>query len=294
MNRHGLTATMVFLAESANYGEGVGNISTLKKMSRGNYEQYTYISRQAIRYNIMQQAGWDNTPVDGKSGVVQFAPSATIREYPEIDLFGYMKTSSKEEGKSDKGGASTRSAVVRLSNAIALEPYQSDLEFLTNMGLARRQNLENGIAQSEIHRAFYTYTITADLDRIGIDGEISIPEEERAKRMKIFLDTVQFLYRDIKGRRENMTPVFIIGGRYERKNPFFENRIVLEKGAIRVNTLTEILESSGDVKEHTHVGLTSGIFANDTVLKQTLKAGSVAETFGQLKKEVENYYGESN
>ncbi len=35
MNRHGLTATMVFLAESANYGEGVGNISTLKKMSRG-------------------------------------------------------------------------------------------------------------------------------------------------------------------------------------------------------------------------------------------------------------------
>ena len=294
MNRHGLTATMVFLAESANYGEGVGNISTLKKMSRGNYEQYTYISRQAIRYNIMQQEGWDNTPVDGKSGVVQFAPSATIREYPEIDLFGYMKTSSKEEGKSDKGGASTRSAVVRLSNAIALEPYQSDLEFLTNMGLARRQNLENGIAQSEIHRAFYTYTITADLDRIGIDGEISIPEEERAKRMKIFLDTVQFLYRDIKGRRENMTPVFIIGGRYERKNPFFENRIVLEKGAIRVNTLTEILESSGDVKEHTHVGLTSGIFANDTELKQTLKAGSVAETFGQLKKEVENYYGESN
>ena len=45
MNRHGLTATMVFLAESANYGEGVGNISTLKKMSRGNYELYTYISR---------------------------------------------------------------------------------------------------------------------------------------------------------------------------------------------------------------------------------------------------------
>ena len=45
---------MIFLAESANYGEGVGNISTLKKMSRGNYEQYTYISRQAMRYNIIQ------------------------------------------------------------------------------------------------------------------------------------------------------------------------------------------------------------------------------------------------
>ncbi len=294
MSRQGLTATMVFLAESANYGEGVGNISTLKKMSRGNYEQYTYISRQAMRYNIVQQAGWDNTPVDGKSGVVQFAPSATIEDYPEIDLFGYMKTSSKEEGKSEKGGAATRSAVVRLSNAIALEPYQSDLEFLTNMGLARRQNLENGIAQSEIHRAFYTYTITADLDRIGIDGEISISAAKRAERMKVFLDTIQFLYRDIKGRRENLTPVFVIGGRYERKNPFFENRIILEKGSIRVNTLTEILESSNDVKEHTYAGLTSSIFANDSELKQTLKTGSVADTFGQLKKEVDDYYGESN
>ncbi len=294
MNRQGLTLTMVFLAESANYGEGVGNISALKKMSRGNYEQYTYISRQAMRYNMMQQAGWDTTPVDGKSGVVQFAPSATIRDYPEIDLFGYMKTSSKEEGKNEKGGASTRSAVVRLSNAVALEPYQSDLEFLTNMGLARRQNLENGIAQSEIHRAFYAYSITVDLERIGIDGEISIPEAERAERMKTFLDTVQFLYRDIKGRRENLTPVFVIGGRYERKNPFFENRIILEKGNICVNTLMEILESSDDIKENTHVGLTSGIFANESELKQTLKAGSVADVFRQLKKEVDDYYGESN
>ena len=80
MRREGLTVTMVFLAESANYGEGIGNISTLKKMSRGNHEQYSYISRQAMRYNIVRQADWDQTPVDGKSGVVQFAPSAPFHE----------------------------------------------------------------------------------------------------------------------------------------------------------------------------------------------------------------------
>ena len=111
MIRNGLTLTMVFLAESANYGEGVGNIS-----------------RQALRYNIIQQLGWDTTPVDGKSGVVQFAPTANIKDYPEIDFFGYMKTSAKGEDK--KGGADTRSAVVRLSNAVSLEPYQSDLVIL--------------------------------------------------------------------------------------------------------------------------------------------------------------------
>ena len=293
MSREGLTFTMIFLAESANYGEGVGNISTLKKMSRGNYEQYTYISRQAMRYNIIQQLGWDNTPVDGKSGVVQFDPSATIKEFAEIDLFGYMKTTSKKDGK-DKGGASTRNGVVRLSNAIALEPYQSDLEFLTNMGLAKRQNLENGIAQSEIHRSFYTYTITIDLDKIGIDGEICISQEEKAQRVKDLLDTIQFLYRDIKGRRENLAPVFVVGGRYARKNPFFENRILLNKGKVQIDTLTEIIESSSDIKDNTFVGAASGIFENDAELKQTLHSKTIAEVFSHLKKEVDEYYGESN
>ena len=109
MRKNGLTVTMVFLAEGANYGEGFGNVTTLKKMTRGDHQQYSYISRQAMRYNLMQQLEWDNTPVDEKSGVVQFAPSATIEDYPEVDLFGYMKTTSKDD--SGKGGASTRSAV---------------------------------------------------------------------------------------------------------------------------------------------------------------------------------------
>lgn len=78
MKREGLTITMIFLAESANYGEGIGNISSLKKMTRGNHEQYSYISRQAMRYNIVQQSNWDTTPVDGKSGVV---PVCTICNY---------------------------------------------------------------------------------------------------------------------------------------------------------------------------------------------------------------------
>lgn len=294
MDRHGLTLTMVFLAESANYGEGVGNISTLKKMSRGNYEQYTYISRQAMRYNMIQQLGWDHTPVDEKSGVVQFAPSATIEDYPEIDLFGYMKTSAKEEGKNEKGGASTRSAVARLSNAIALEPYQSDLEFLTNMGLAKRQDYENGIAQSEIHRSFYAYTITIDLDRVGVDGALSITQEEKAKRVKALLDVLQFLYRDIKGRRENLSPVFVVGGRYARKNPFFENRVILNQGKIQIDTLQEIMESDSDIRENTVTGIVSGVFANDSALKNSLKAGTVTDTFSHLKKEVDAYYGESN
>jgi CRISPR-associated protein Cst2 len=112
--------------------------------------------------------------------------------------------------------------------------------------------------------------------------------------VKALLDTIQFLYRDIKGRRENLAPVFVIGGRYVRKNPFFENRIVLHKGRIQVNTLTEILTGSDDIKEHTIAGVTSGIFENDSEVKKELGAGTVAEAFKQLKKEVDEYYGESD
>ena len=240
MKKDGLTLTMVFLAESANYGEGVGNITTLKKMTRGDYQQYSYISRQAIRYNLVQQLNWDDTPVDGKSGVVQFAPSATIKDYPEIDLFGYMKTTSKDDNL--KGGATTRSAVARLSNAISLEPYQGELEFLTNMGLAKRQNLGNAIAQSEIHRAYYTYTLSIDLDRVGEDVDISISPEQKTERVNALLDAIQYLYRDIKGRRENLSPLFVIGGNYARKNPFFENCVRIKNNSIRTGAFLDLMQ----------------------------------------------------
>ncbi len=286
--RKGLTVTMVFLAESANYGEGIGNITALKKVNRGNYEQYSYISRQALRYNITEQLNWNDTPVDGKSGVVQFAPSASIIDYPEIDLFGYMKTTSKEDDK--KGGAATRSAVARLSNAIALEPYQSDMEFLTNMGLARRQNLENAIAQSEIQKSFYTYTITIDLDRVGVDGDIEIDNAKKAERVCKLLDTLKYLYRDIRGRRENLTPVFAVGGRYERKNPFFENRVNMSEGKLGVDTIADIINSEADVKDNTVVGLLPGMFANDDEIKDRLSVDTVVNCFERLKEEVRRYY----
>ena len=287
--RKNMTITMVFLAESANYGEGIGNITTLKKMSRGDYEQYSYISRQAMRYSLINQLQWDNTPVDASSKVVQFAPSATIEEYPEIDLFGYMKTVAKSSDK-DKGGATTRSAVVRLSNAISLEPYDSDIEFLTNMGLAKRGGYENAIAQSEIHRSYYSYTITIDLDRVGVDGTMEISQEEKIKRVQTLLDGVQYLYRDIKGRRENLSPLFMIGGRYEVGLPFFENRLKVVKNKVNVHTLQELVEDNTMMKKHTYMGVVSDIFDNAQEIKEVLGAKSIGKTFEQLKEEVKQYY----
>ena len=300
MENKGLTLSIIFEAESANYGEGFGNISSLKKMSRGDGYSYSYISRQALRYNIIEQLRWNNTPVSDADKVVQFEKDASIDKYPEIDFFGYMKTGKN----SPNGSSNTRVATVRLSNAIALENYNSDLDFLTNMALAKRDNLDNAIAQSEIHKSYYAYTITIDLDRVGIDEVITkyvegkepeirkdmVDKSERAKRVNDLLKILKTLYRDIRGRRENLSPIFIIGGVYNIKNPFFENRLKVEKNRLAVDTIKDTLKMDEEISKNTICGLIDSIFSNTEEIKKELNPKSIAEVVEELCKKVDEYY----
>ncbi|KEH93516.1 CRISPR-associated protein [Clostridium botulinum C/D str. BKT12695] len=293
MNRKGLTASFIFEAESGNYGEGIGNVTALKKVSRGSGESYSYISRQALRYNIIEQLGEDNTPLDVDGTVIQFAPEATIADYPEIDFFGYMKT---------KKPPKTRSAVVRLSNAISLESFNADLDFLTNKGLLDRYNNQNdkakdggNIAQSEIHKSYYAYTIAIDLDKIGIDknDDIEISNNKKSERVQRLLDTLKFLYRDIKGRCENLSPIFAIGGVYDIKNPFFENKLNVSENKLVVETIQDVLSLDETIKDNTYVGLIKGIFSNDDEISNILKCSDIGQFFKELKAKVDEYYSES-
>lgn len=306
MENKGLTLSIICELESANYGEGGSNYSSLKKMSRADGNIYTYISRQALRYSIVEQLmeeyGWNKTDVEpkgkGNKKVVQFAPNSTIKEFEEIDLFGYMKTDA--ETSSD-----TRSAVVRLSNAISLEPYSSDLDFLTNSGLAKRKNLDNSLVQVEIHKSLYAYTITIDLNRVGIDdiksgkGEdikiksITIPPEEKAKRIKDLLNVIKLLYRNIRGRRETLIPVFIVGGIYNTKNPFFDNKLKLIKNTIDldINTIKNTLENIDDeIKNNTIIGYLGSAFNNSEDIKNAFNPKTIKEVFDLLLQKVDKYY----
>lgn len=288
LQAQGLAISMIFEAESANYGEGIGNVASLKKLSRGKGEQYTYISRQAISYNIREQLGEEIAPVkaegSGDKKVIQFSEDATIKDYPEIDFFGYLKTLKSTGGKK-------RSAKVRVSNAISLETFKGDLDFLTNKGLADRIDENMNIAQAEIHRSYYRYTIVIDLDQIGSDEVYSIELEnkERARRVNKLLDTIAFLYRDIRGRREDLKPLFIIGGVYDIKNPIFENVLDVEDNRILINQIQGVMFDS--IKKDTMCGLIEGKFDNDNEIKEKLDAKTMPEFFSELKRRVEDYYG---
>ncbi len=296
MEKKGLTFTAVFLAQSANYGEGIGNVAALKKISRNRGEQYTYISRQALRYNIIEQLEEKRANVkaegSGDKKVVQFSAETTIEDYPELDFFGYMKTIKGDNSKN-------RSAIVRLSNAISLETFKGDLEFLTNKGLvdriSRDEKVFPNIAQAEIHKSYYKYTLTIDLDKIGIDelDNIEIDKKEKARRIKKLLDTVSLLYRDIRGRREDLKPLFIIGGVYDIKNPFFENIVDVKNNRLLVDKLCSGIYDY--IENDTVSGIVKEQFENDTEVeseleKRNIKVLSVPEFFKQLKEKVDEYY----
>lgn len=294
MKTKGLAITIIFEANSANYGESVGNVSSLKKVTRNAGEQYTYISRQALRYNIVEQLGYEVADVvaegSGEKKVIQFSKEATIKDFPELDFFGYMKTEKKSKDAKDTEGTKTRSAKVRLSHAISMDTFKGDLDFLTNKGLADRINKNMNISQAEIHHSYYRYTIVADLDLIGIDEAygIELANGEKSERVQRLLDTISLLYRDIKGRREDLKPLFAIGGVYDVKNPIFQNIVEVKDNKVNAKALKNSIPER--MKEETLCGLVEGKFHNDIEIKEELGATSMSEFVESLKAKVGEYY----
>ena len=297
--KKGLTITMIFKAQSLNYGEGIGNISELKKLSRGDGSTYTFASRQALRYDIVRLGnkmfGWNLEVVDKSKGTIQFKDDLTIKDSQEMDLFGYMKTAKKTEN--EDGGSNIRSAAVRLSHAISLEEYKSDMEFLNNKGLADRISDFPNLANIEQHLSYYTYTITIDLEKVGIDGDVNLDNSTKAQRVKELLEIIKVLNREIRGREENLSPIFIIGGIYKLNSPFFLGRIKLigKDGEFSIDT--EMLKDTttlklGDdiIEKDTYVGIVKNSFKNEEEIKENFTTMNIQEFFENLENKVDEYY----
>lgn len=339
----GLTATVIVEAQSLNYDEGYGNLSVLKKLRRASGEVFTYASRQSLRYSIVKQGheqfSWKLVDVHKKTGrgggegVLQAVPDSSITGSEEIDLFGYMKT-DVVVGKKDGNNVEetlTRPAVVRITPAISLEPFFSDIEFLNSKWFADRANAEPNIANIEQHRSLYKYTVTADLDRIGSEiwnDSISnleknlkneeweiikkkymepVSDTDKAQRIVELLEVIKTLYRDIRGRREDLKPLFIVGGVYEIKNPFFMNAVKVKwernKPSIVIEPLEQIINAQYQYKENdklqaldmkakTVVGARRDFWKNYDVLSTIIdKVHSPEEAIDDLGQKVKDYYG---
>jgi len=322
-----LTLTVVTQrATSLNYGENIGNVSILKKLSLGDSSQLTYVSDKAIKYDIKRKGKEEKewrlldekikeyieSSRKGKELDVDEFSKSLIKEYHEFDLFGGLLTNLKgEDGKKvdlSYGDSVKRTAPVKTTYAFSVSKFQGDMDFLNNIDAFNRyikhieQKEVQAIAQSEQHTTHYYYTIAVDLDRIGIleteNNTVEVIEpEERAKRVKDLLDIIRTFSRQIRGRYENLSPIFVIGGVYKIKNPFFMGCIdakEIENGKLLLD-LNRLLDCKSlipeEEKENTLCGVLSGFFENEEDIREKLNCKSVGEAFEELKTKVDKVYG---
>ena len=348
-----LTLTIITQkATSLNYGENIGNVSILKKLSLGDNSQITYVSDKALKYDIRrkgkEEKGWrllDEKVKELIEGSIVRIPEKTkgkkkksektteaeleeildidkfgkelVENYEEFDLFGGLFTNLiRADGEKVKLppdiNSVKRTAPVKITYAYSISKFQGDMDFMNNIEAYNRyirhieQKDEQVITQSEQHTTHYYYTIAVDLDRIGVwEGEnqtidVILPEE-KAKRVKDLLDIIRTLSRQIRGRYENLSPIFVIGGIYKIKNPFFMGSIFAketEDGKLLLD-VARILDCKGIIpeeekeRENTICGLLSGYFANEEEIREKLNCKSVGEVFEELKKKVGEIYGVS-
>jgi len=323
----GLTLTIITSeASSLNYGENIGNVSVLKKVSLGNGEQITYVSDKALKYDIKrkgkEEKNWkllDKTLQEyikgnlknGKLDVDSFGKQL-VKEYEEFDLFGGLFTNLKLDKKVELsyGDSVKRTSPVKITYAFSLAPFKGDMNFLNNIDAFNRyikhieEKREQVIAYSEEHRSHYVYTVTVDLDRVGVwEGQEEVFNEltaqEKAKRVKDLLDILMRLDRQIRGRWENLSPVFAIGGVFKTKHPFFMDCVDAKqvsegKLLLNVERLKEAIEFiPEEERDNIVLGIQSGVFLNEKDIKEVLGAFSVPNAFEKIKEEVDKYYGTS-
>ena len=318
----GLTLTIITAkATSLNYGESVGNVSVLKKLSLGDGSQKTFVSDKALKYDMRrkgkEEKGWKLLDEELKEYVANNTKNSTldvdsfgtalVKDYEEFDLFGGLFTNLKADKKVklSRGDSIKRVCPVKVTYAFSISKFSGDTNFLNNIDAYNRyikhveEGKEQSIPMSEEHTSHYLYTVTVDLDRVGVwekeDGatEDVLDNKEKAKRVLDLLDIIKTLNRQIKGRWENLSPVFVVGGVFSVKHPFFMEGVeaVEDKDKLWLNT-QRLQESYGYLpeKEEAVVGILSGVFGNEEDIKDSLKATSVAEAFETLKKQVQEYY----
>lgn len=292
MKNTALTLTVIANMTS-NYGEGLGNISSVQKVYRGGKE-YATRSRESLKNAICVQAGlYDDlqTSVDGamQKLVTKDINAATCKALEG----GYMST---------KDVTYIRNSSFYLTDAVSVEPFISDARFHNNLYLATNFAKANGLNvqndskdcglmpyQYEYDKSIKIYSITIDLEKVGVDQnfDAEASNEEKCSRVFSIIDAVENLSLVVKGNLDNAEPIFIAGGLSPRKTHMFEN-------AVRVVGKNLVVEP---IKEKLEMGFSCGLMRNgqlgneDEIVRE-LNPTTVPKFFNQLREDVKAYFAD--
>lgn len=292
MKNTALTLTVIANMTS-NYGESLGNISSVQKVYREGKE-YATRSRESLKNAICVQAGlYDDlqTSVDGamQKLVAKDINAATCKALEG----GYMST---------KDVTYIRNSSFYLTDAVSAEPFISDARFHNNLYLATNFAKANGLNvqnnskdcglmpyQYEYDKSIKIYSITIDLEKVGVDQnfDAEASNEEKCSRVLSIIDAVENLSLVVKGNLDNAEPIFIVGGLSPRKTHMFEN-------AVKVVGKNLVVEP---IKEKLDMGFSCGLMRNgqlgneDEIIRE-LNPTTVPKFFNQLREDIKAYFAD--
>ncbi|MEB3024235.1 MULTISPECIES: type I-B CRISPR-associated protein Cas7/Cst2/DevR [unclassified Parvimonas] len=288
----GITLTIVCNITS-NYGETLGNASSVQKVFK-NGKIYATRSRESMKNAIMTQSGMYD---DLKVVVHEIAQKDVTKEMNASNCRalegGYMNTNNLTV---------IRKSSFYLTDAVACDEFVNETRFHNNLYLASIRAKDKGLNlqkdakkvglipyQYEFDKSLKKYSITFDLDKVGVDENFNAEAEvsEKIERVNLILETIENLSLVVKGNLDNSEPLMIFGGIGNCKTHYFDNVVNVRKSTL--NITDELIErlNKGNYKM---AFIEGGNFANEQEIKEKLNPISITEFFEKLKGDVKNYY----
>lgn len=285
-----LTITVISNMTS-NYGESLGNISSVQKVYRGGNE-YATRSRESLKNAICVQSGFYDDLQTSNDGVMQKLVTNDINAATCRALEGgYMST---------KDITYIRNSSFYLTDAVATEPFINDARFHNNLYLATNYAKANGKNvqkdaeecglkpyQYEYDKSSKIYSLTIDLEKIGKDDNFGAEadNDEKCQRVIALLDAVENLSLVVKGNLDNAEPIFVVGGLSPRKTHVFENAVNVVGKKLVIEPIKEKLSQG-----YSCALMRNGELKNEDEIVRELRPTAVPEFFEALRGQVKEYF----
>ncbi|HOK75969.1 MAG TPA: type I-B CRISPR-associated protein Cas7/Cst2/DevR [Bacteroidales bacterium] len=290
MNAKALTITYLTWASYASLNgadKEADNIVSIKKIQKNDGKEYPYCSSQAVRRALREQLavlGWELSETsEAKQKKGAASTQCDPQKYIDDDLFGFMQADAE---------TIKRTAPLRVSPLISIDPYRGDMDFGTNY-MSLKTGGNPNIFETEIHSGYYVGTVLLELDRVGEKSpgdkyELQLPNDEKFRRTAALIDAIQNLW--TVGRQSrfltDMSPKFVCAALLRVKNPIFLESIKVDaNGKINESLIESTLEdNSSQIIEYV-IGERKGFFPEDNK-----KYASLGESFEKIKAWLKNVY----
>ena len=298
MNKNKALTLTVFVKITANYGESLGNVASVQKVFR-NGKVYAVRTKESLKYAIGAQSGLSDdlqVKVDG-AAQKEANKERTAKDIKSLEA-GYMTTAKS-------GTTYTRNSSFYLTDAVSCDPFVIEPRFANNLNLARTSAKQQGINVSEEKNAskcglmpyqfeydlsLKKYSITIDLDRVGVDENFATEADvaEKIARVQAIIRAVKNLRLVVKGNLDNAEPLFIIGGIGSSKTHYFDH--VTDAPGRKLNIDSKDLVSRLNEDGYSCALLVGDNFVNEKEIQEKLKPKSMNDFFAALDMAVEQYY----